>query len=65
MHLCGLSLGGILALQYALEHPQKVASVVLIGTQYTMPKRLREILKNHIDMFRISLPRSVFQNMGL
>ena len=30
LHLCGLSLGGILALQYALEHPQKVASVVLI-----------------------------------
>ena len=60
LHLCGLSLGGILALQYALEHPQKVASVVLIGTKYTMPKRL---LKFQNLMFHI-MPRSVFQNMG-
>ena len=26
LHLCGLSLGGILALHYALEHAEKVAS---------------------------------------
>lgn len=60
LHLCGLSLGGILALQYALEHPQKVASVVLIGTQYVMPKRL---LKFQNLMFHI-MPKSVFQNTG-
>lgn len=40
LHLCGLSLGGILALQYAAEHPARVASLVLIGAQYRMPKRL-------------------------
>ena len=40
LHLCGLSLGGILTLHYALEHAEKVASLVLIGTQYIMPKRL-------------------------
>ena len=40
LHLCGLSLGGILALHYTLEHAEKVASLVLIGTQYVMPKRL-------------------------
>lgn len=34
LHLCGLSLGGILTLHYALEHAEKVASLVLIGTQY-------------------------------
>lgn len=60
LHLCGLSLGGILALQYALEHPSKVASVVLIGTQYVMPKRL---LKFQNMMFHI-MPKSVFRNMG-
>ena len=32
VHLCGLSLGGILALDYALEHPENVKTLVLIGT---------------------------------
>ena len=40
VHFCGLSLGGVLALQYAIEYPQKVSSLVLIGTQYVMPKRV-------------------------
>ena len=38
--LCGLSLGGILAMQYSIEHSEKVHSLVLIGTQYAMPKKL-------------------------
>ncbi|HJA39976.1 MAG TPA: alpha/beta hydrolase [Firmicutes bacterium] len=60
LNLCGLSLGGILALQYGIEHPKKVNSLVLIGTQYTMPKRLLQV-QNVI--FRI-LPNSSFQKMG-
>lgn len=32
--LCGLSLGGILALNYAIEYPGKVKSLVLIGTPH-------------------------------
>ncbi|WP_249191422.1 alpha/beta hydrolase [Clostridium sp. C1] len=36
--LCGLSLGGILALNYAIEYPGKVKSLVLIGTPYKVPK---------------------------
>ena len=32
VHLCGLSLGGILALDYTLEHPEAVKTLVLIGT---------------------------------
>lgn len=59
-HLCGLSLGGTLALQYCIEHPDKVNSLALIGTQYKMPKRLLQV-QNMI--FRI-LPNSAFQNMG-
>lgn len=59
-HLCGLSLGGILALHYAIEHPGKVHSLALIGTQYTMPKHLLQ-LQNLI--FRL-LPASKFEEMG-
>lgn len=60
LNLCGLSLGGILALQYGIEHPDKVRSLVLIGTQYTMPKRL---LKFQNLIFRL-MPASKFQKTG-
>lgn len=60
LHLCGLSLGGILALHYALEHAEKVASLVLIGTQYIMPKRL---LKFQNMIFHLMQNRS-FRKMG-
>jgi len=38
IHLCGLSLGGILALNYALDFPEKVKSLVLIGPPHKIPK---------------------------
>lgn len=38
IHLCGLSLGGILALDYSLKFPEKVKSLVLIGTPHKIPK---------------------------
>lgn len=37
-HLCGLSLGGILALNYTLDFPEKVETLVLIGTPHKIPK---------------------------
>ncbi|MBO1307073.1 alpha/beta hydrolase [Enterococcus sp. 669A] len=43
LHLCGLSLGGILALNYATQFPEKVASLVLMGAQYKMPKKLLKV----------------------
>lgn len=61
VHLCGLSLGGILALQYGIENPDKVASMVLIGIQYVMPKRL---LKFQNAVFHM-MPSSSFRQMGL
>ena len=59
--LCGLSLGGVLALQYGIEHPEKVHSLTLIGTQYRMPKRL---LKAQNLIFRL-MPDKAFSGMGL
>ena len=60
LNICGLSLGGILAMQYAIEHPEKVNALVLIGTQYEMPKYL---LKMQNLIFRI-MPCAAFEKMG-
>lgn len=61
LHLCGLSLGGVLALAYAAHRPERVAPLVLIGTPYTMPKRL---LKLQDLLFAIT-PRTAFESLGL
>ena len=58
--LCGISLGAILALQYALSNPQKVNSLVLIAPQYKMPRLLLGIQN---IVFRI-LPQAAFGSMG-
>ena len=34
LHICGLSLGALLALDFTIRHVDKVASLVLIGAQY-------------------------------
>lgn len=60
VNLCGLSLGGILALNYVAEHPDKVNSLVLIGAQYNMPKAL---LRLQNVMFRF-VPKSAFEDIG-
>ena len=60
IHLCGLSLGGILALNYTLDFPEKVKTLVLIGTPHKVPKIMFRI-QNMIFRF---LPESVFQNMA-
>lgn len=58
--LCGLSLGGVLALNYAIEHPEKIKGLVLIATQYKMPKKLLRV-QNAIFRF---MPISMFQQTG-
>lgn len=60
IYLCGLSLGGMLALQYGIKHPEKVKALALIGVQYATPRGLMR-LQNMA--FRL-MPRSVFQQMG-
>ena len=60
VHLCGLSLGGILALDYALEHPENVKTLVLIGTPHEVPK-FAFALQNVVFRF---LPKSAFASMA-
>lgn len=60
IHLCGLSLGGILALNFALDFPQKVKTLVLIGTPYKVPKAAFSF-QNIIFRF---LPKSIFETMA-
>ena len=60
VHLCGLSLGGILALDYALEYPENVKTLVLIGTPHRVPK-VAFALQNVV--FRL-LPKSAFASMA-
>ena len=60
LNLCGLSLGGILAIDYAKQYPEKVNSLIIIGTPYDIPKNLFK-LQNIIFKF---MPKSTFTKMG-
>lgn len=59
--LGGLSLGGILALQYALEYSDKVHSLILMGAQFTMPKKMLRLQ----NMIFLILPSKAFGDTGL
>lgn len=59
--LVGLSLGAVLALDYALHHPGRVEKLVLIAPQYRMPKHL--LLFQEI-IFSI-LPEKCFSSTGI
>lgn len=61
LNLCGLSLGGILALDFAKEYPEKVNSLILIGTPYQIP---RILFKIQSLLFYLT-PKSVFEKMGV
>ena len=61
LNLVGLSLGGILAIDYAILHPEKVNSITLCGVPYEMPKKLLKI-QNFI--FKL-MPKRTFENMGV
>ena len=60
LHLCGLSLGGVLALDYALAFPGRVRSLVLIGTPHRVPKAAFALQSL---IFRL-LPGSAFKGMA-
>lgn len=60
IHLCGISLGGILALNYALDYPQKVKTLVLIGT----PHKVFKIAFHFQNIIFQMLPKSIFKAMA-
>ena len=61
LNLCGLSLGAVLALNYAIDFPHRVSSLILIAPQYNMPKFLLKI-QNVLFKF---MPKSQFKDIGL
>lgn len=61
LDICGLSLGGILALNYTINNPHKVHSLILIGTQYYIPKKLM-LFQNIIFKF---MPKKFFEKIGI
>lgn len=60
INLIGISLGGVLALDYAIQFSEKVNSLVLINSQYKMPKFLLT-LQNIIFQF---IPKQKFNVNG-
>ena len=60
INLVGLSLGGILAIDYIAEFPEKVNSIILKGTPYEIPKTIFTI-QNIIYKF---MPKRIFEKIG-
>lgn len=60
VNLVGISLGGMLALKYTIQNPNKVNSLVLIGTQYKIP----QLLFNMQGFVFKCLPEKTFNGMG-
>ena len=56
-----MSLGGLLSIDYAVEYPDKINSLILIGTPYEIPKKLFKI-QNFIFKF---MPKKTFESMGI
>mgnify|MGYP001358282427 FL=1 len=54
--LIGLSLGALLALNYTIEHPGKVQSLVLIAVQYKESQTFAKLEKKILDI----LPEAFF-----
>lgn len=59
--LCGLSLGAVLALNYAADFPENVRSLILVGGQYKVPNAL---IKIQGLLFRL-MPKKSFDGTGL
>jgi proline-specific peptidase len=50
VHLLGQSWGGMLALQYALDHPEGVKSLVLSNTAASIPETFRGMTQLRLDL---------------
>ena len=60
VHLCGLSLGAMIALQVALDHPERVRSLTLAAGQVKPPRALMAVQG---AVFRL-LPAKVLEKQG-
>lgn len=60
INLVGLSLGGVLAIDYITEFPEKINSIILIGTPYEIPKTIFTV-QNIIYKF---MPKRIFEKIG-
>ncbi len=61
LRICGLSLGALLALDFAIRHGNKVASLILVAPQYKVPGLLIDF-QNFI--FRC-MPNKTFDGIGI
>lgn len=61
VHVCGLSLGAMVATQLAVEAPERVASLVLSGTQVRPHPALMAVQRTIVRM----LPENTAQGMAL
>ena len=60
INLVGLSLGGVLAIDYITKFPEKINSIILIGTPYKIPKTIITI-QSIIYKF---MPKRIFEKIG-
>ena len=61
LNLIGISMGGLLAIDYAILYPEKINSIILCGVPYEIPKKLFKI-QNFIFRF---MPKMTFEKMGI
>jgi len=61
INICGISLGAVLALNYAAEHLQKVQSLILIAPQFKMPKGMLYVQNMAFHL----IPEIKFLEMGI
>lgn len=61
INICGISLGAVLALNYAAEHLQKVQSLILIAPQFKMPKGILYVQNIAFHL----MPEIKFLEMGI
>ncbi|GAB2506043.1 2-hydroxy-6-oxononadienedioate/2-hydroxy-6-oxononatrienedioate hydrolase [Corynebacterium atrinae] len=60
-HLCGLSLGAMIALQIAIDHPERVRSLTLAAGQVTPP---RTVMRTQTAIMRL-VPARLIARSGL
>lgn len=52
VNLLGISLGGIVALEYSAAYPQSVQNLILLSTPYTFPNEIKPLLRKNIQDYQ-------------